>query len=53
MDLYPRLDVLGTISSFGKTTWACHLADQLAKAGGVDFEALKDSGSVEYKAYII
>ena len=32
-NLYPGLYVLGAISSLGKTTFACQLADQLAKAG--------------------
>ena len=31
--LYPGLYVLGAISSLGKTTFACQLADQLARAG--------------------
>ena len=30
---YPGLYVLGAISSLGKTTFACQLADQLAKSG--------------------
>ena len=33
MKLYPGLYVLGAISSLGKTTFACQLADQLARAG--------------------
>ena len=33
INLYPGLYVLGAISSLGKTTFACQLADQLAKAG--------------------
>ena len=33
MNLYPGLYVLGAISSLGKTTFACQLADQLAKSG--------------------
>ena len=32
-NLYPGLYVLGAISSLGKTTFACQLADQLAVAG--------------------
>ena len=32
-NLYPGLYVLGAISSLGKTTFACQLADQLALAG--------------------
>ena len=32
-NLYPGLYVLGAISSLGKTTFACQLADQLAEAG--------------------
>ena len=32
-NLYPGLYVLGAISSLGKTTFACQLADQLAKSG--------------------
>ena len=32
-NLYPGLYVLGAISSLGKTTFACQLADQLTKAG--------------------
>ena len=31
--LYPGLYVLGAISSLGKTTFACQLADQLTKSG--------------------
>ena len=33
MKLYPGLYVLGAISSLGKTTFACQLSDQLARAG--------------------
>ena len=33
INLYPGLYVLGAISSLGKTTFACQLADQLAKSG--------------------
>ena len=33
MKLYPGLYVLGAISSLGKTTFACQLGDQLARAG--------------------
>ena len=32
-NLYPGLYVLGAISSLGKTTFACQLADQLSEAG--------------------
>lgn len=32
-NLYPGLYVLGAISSLGKTTFACQLSDQLARAG--------------------
>ena len=32
-NLYPGLYVLGAISSLGKTTFACQLADQLAQSG--------------------